>query len=101
MRISAWLARGKFTLLSRSGSTSRTLNSKYLFWAEFSFHGVEIMPQTHVQEWSIVNSYRKLRAIRSESQNSNCTTTAPRDQAQIWSQPSLCINLQTFRSGRI
>ena len=38
MRIGARLASAKFTLLPRSGSTSRTANSEYLFWAEFFCH---------------------------------------------------------------
>ncbi len=36
------------------------------------------MPRTHVQEWSILNSYGKLLAVRSWSHNSNYTTTQRR-----------------------
>jgi hypothetical protein len=38
MRVGARLASAKFTLLPRSGSTGRTANSEYLFWAEFFCH---------------------------------------------------------------
>jgi hypothetical protein len=50
-------AGAQLALLSRLGTTSRTTDSEYLFWAKFSFHGREILPQTHVQKWSILNSY--------------------------------------------
>ena len=43
-------ASSKFALLSRSSTTSRTGDSEYLFWTEFSFHDGEILPQTHVQK---------------------------------------------------
>jgi hypothetical protein len=38
MRTGARLTSAKFTLLSRSGSTSRTANSQHLLRAEFSCH---------------------------------------------------------------
>jgi len=38
MRIYTRLASAKFTLLSRSGSTSRTANSEHLLWIEFFCH---------------------------------------------------------------
>jgi hypothetical protein len=57
MRLCAGQAGAQLALLSQLGTTSRTMDSEYLFWAEFSFHGGEILPQTHVQKWSILNSY--------------------------------------------
>jgi hypothetical protein len=57
MRLFAGLTSDQLALLSRLGTTSRTTDSEYLFWAEFSFHDGEILPQTHVQKWSILNSY--------------------------------------------
>ena len=59
MRLKARLASGKLALFTRRNTTSRTRDSEYLFWAEFCFHGGEILPQTHVQKWSIPNSYGK------------------------------------------
>jgi hypothetical protein len=53
---------------SRLSATSGATNREYLFWTEFFFHGSEIMTRAHVQEWSILNSYGKLLAIRSWSQ---------------------------------
>jgi hypothetical protein len=50
MRLCAGLTSAKLALLSRSSTTSRTGDSEYLFWTEFSFHGGEILPQTHVQK---------------------------------------------------
>jgi hypothetical protein len=38
MRLVARLASVKLALLPRSGTTSRTRDSEYLFWAEFCFH---------------------------------------------------------------
>jgi len=38
MRGGAQLAGAKFTLLPRSGSTGRTGEGEYLFWAEFLVH---------------------------------------------------------------
>jgi hypothetical protein len=38
MRFRARLASAKLTLLSGSGSASRTGEGEYLFWAEFLFH---------------------------------------------------------------
>lgn len=58
MRLVARLASVKFALLPRTSTTSGTTDSECLFWAEFFFHRVDIMPQTHVQEWSILNSSR-------------------------------------------
>jgi hypothetical protein len=55
MRLFAGLTSAQLALLSRLGTTSRTMDSEYLFWAEFSFHDGEILPQTHVQKWSILN----------------------------------------------
>ena len=57
VRLFASQSRAQLALLSRLGTTSRTMDSEYLFWAEFSFHDGEILPQTHVQKWSILNSY--------------------------------------------
>jgi hypothetical protein len=50
MRLCAGQASSKLTLLPRSSATGRTAESEYLFWVRFSFHGGEILPQTHVQE---------------------------------------------------
>ena len=47
MRFGAGLPRAKFALLSRLGTACRTVDSEYLFGAEFSFHGKRI-PQTHL-----------------------------------------------------
>ncbi len=44
MRVGARLAGAKLTHLSRSSTTSRTLDSEYLFRAKLFFH-VEMMPQ--------------------------------------------------------
>ena len=38
VRIIARLTSAKFTLLPRSGSTSRTADGEYLLWVEFLFH---------------------------------------------------------------
>ena len=57
MRLFAGLTSAQLALLSRLGTTSRTTDSEYLFWAEFSFHDGEILPQTHLQKWSILNGY--------------------------------------------
>jgi hypothetical protein len=60
MRHCARLASIKLTRLTRTSATGRTTDSKDLFWAEFFLHGIDIavdrMPQTHVQEWSILDS---------------------------------------------
>jgi hypothetical protein len=55
MRFRAGLTSSKLTLFSRSGTTSGTMDSEYLFWAEFFFHG-EIMPQNRCTRWSILTS---------------------------------------------
>jgi hypothetical protein len=57
MRIGARLASVKFTLLPRSGSTSRTLNSEYLLRAEFFGH-----TNLHVQK--VVNYTSSGKPIR-------------------------------------
>ena len=44
MRLGARLATTKLTLRLRSSTTSWTTDSEYLFWAEFFFHGGEIVP---------------------------------------------------------
>jgi hypothetical protein len=38
MRSGARLPSAEFTLLSRTGSTSRTAEGEYLFWSECFFH---------------------------------------------------------------
>ena len=58
MRLASGLTRTKFTPLSPSRPTSRAPNSENLFWAEFFFHGRDIMPQTQVHGWSILNTLR-------------------------------------------
>jgi hypothetical protein len=44
MRFRARLTSRKLTLFPRSGTTSRTVDSEYLFWAEFLFHGRDNAP---------------------------------------------------------
>jgi hypothetical protein len=56
VRFGALLASNHFALFSRSSTASGASDSKYLCWAGFCFHR-EIMPQTHGQEWSILDSY--------------------------------------------
>src|ERR1700676_2648778 len=55
MRFRAGLTSSKLALFPRSGTTSRTMDSEYLFWADFFFHG-EIMSQNRCTRWSILTS---------------------------------------------
>jgi len=56
MRLVARLAGAKFTLLPWSSTTSRASDGEGLFWAEFSCHVGEIMPQNRCTGWSILNT---------------------------------------------
>lgn len=56
MGLCAGLASAKLALLSGSGAAGRTTDSEQLFCAELFFHDRNIVVQTHVQEWSILNS---------------------------------------------
>ena len=44
MRRCAGQASSKLAFLSRSSTTSRTTDGEYLSWAQFFFHGEEMMP---------------------------------------------------------
>src|ERR1700693_3968580 len=46
VRIGAWSASSKFTLLSRSSTTGWTTDGKCLFGAQFFLHGEDMMPQS-------------------------------------------------------
>jgi hypothetical protein len=48
MRIGARLTRAEFAFLSELGTTSRTRDSEYLFWAEDFLHGQERIAQLAV-----------------------------------------------------
>lgn len=54
MRFGAGLTNRKLTLFSRSSTTRRTADS--LFRVEVFFHGGEIMPQSEVEEWSVLTT---------------------------------------------
>jgi hypothetical protein len=54
MRTAARLPSAEFALLSRSGSTSRTLNSERLLWAEFFCH-----TNLHVQKGGQLDKFRE------------------------------------------
>src|ERR1700687_3549831 len=45
MRFRAGLTSSKLALFSRSGTTSRTVDSEYLFCGDFLFHGRDIAPE--------------------------------------------------------
>ena len=59
MYLGTRLAGTKLTLSPRSGTASRTLNSQYLFWVEFFFHGRKIM--THSPCAKMVNFEQLLK----------------------------------------
>jgi|SRR5579864_2853621 len=54
MRTGARLPGAEFTLLSRGGSTSRTLNREHLLWAEFFCH-----TNLRVQKGRQLNQFRE------------------------------------------
>ena len=56
MRLCAWQTSAKLTPFPRSSTTGWTTDGKYLFGAEFSFHGKKITPN-RLRGWSILNSF--------------------------------------------